>query len=1026
MSSSSVAAKVTATLVGAAHATITATLPAAPSQSAAAASIFDPSHPSPVKYSASDPLVLFIVQAAIIVGFSRILHFFLRYLRQPRVISEVIAGILIGPSAFGRIPGFTSSIFPSPSIPNLNLVANLGLVLFLFLVGLEVDFSLFRRNVAVSSSISFIGMVIPFGLGAAVSKGLYDTFVEKSKNYGTFLLFIGTANAITAFPVLARILTDENLLQNHVGVIVLSAGVGNDVVGWILLALAIALVNASSGIVVLYVILTSIAWILVLWFIGRPALIWLGRKTRSFGEAGPSQAMTVCVVFLVLASAFLTDRIGMPVLHAIFGAFLVGLIVPKQIRHRLTEKIEDLVTVLFLPLYFALSGLNTDLSLLSDGSIWGWTVCVIVVAFASKFLACGAVAKGFGMDWRESGAVGSLMGELKSPMLGWLAGLSGIPSIQLTRILATACKGLVELIVLNIGLSAGILNNQIFAMFVLMALVTTFITTPLTLAFYPVSYRLKKDRERRALTSTTFGSLGKDDSGPGTATSGDGVVEKPLSRFAVVLEQFDHLPALMAFLRLVKAPSVVNASATAAGGQSASDRAAAEEKSALALADDSPASSRPVFPAASNTPSLSALRLVALTDRTSALLRAASSTSALLRADSLSSVLRSFAAGLGISVHSRLSIVNHEGYVEQVAQFVEESESEMLVLPWALEGVAKAGEREGDDDVEEIGVVEQYLPNPFEGLFGVEKGSKGTKGGEAAEYAAFARKVFAQASCDVALFLDRSSSASSTTMISLPTSRSHLFLPFYGGSDDRLCLSLLIQLVASNPGLTATVLRLTKAAELTADDRELEKTGTKLSYASTDGTDASFQQPVEQGIFTIHGAGGAAMGDTMYPTVADQRRGEHGLASETQDDVCLAHYFSSPDSPRSAADGSLRRRIDYSTVSTSQPLHYAMARIVALSTSSASTSTSPASAPARPPLVVLAGRARFDAPSHAAELAAFLKVNAAKVQRSIAKSSEVRRALGETATGCVVAGVGDAVWVVQRRGKGGTVKEKDV
>ncbi|GAA5956519.1 hypothetical protein JCM21900_000599 [Sporobolomyces salmonicolor] len=995
MSSSSVTAKVTATLVGAAHATITATLPAAPSQSAAAASIFDPSHPSPVKYSASDPLVLFIVQAAIIVGFSRILHFFLRYLRQPRVISEVIAGILIGPSAFGRIPGFTSSIFPSPSIPNLNLVANLGLVLFLFLVGLEVDFSLFRRNVAVSSSISFIGMVVPFGLGAAVSKGLYDTFVEKSKNYGTFLLFIGTANAITAFPVLARILTDENLLQNHVGVIVLSAGVGNDVVGWILLALAIALVNASSGIVVLYVILTSIAWILVLWFIGRPALIWLGRKTRSFGEAGPSQAMTVCVVFLVLASAFLTDRIG---IHAIFGAFLVGLIVPKQIRHRLTEKIEDLVTVLFLPLYFALSGLNTDLSLLSDGSIWGWTVCVIVVAFASKFLACGAVAKGFGMDWRESGAVGSLM----------------------------ACKGLVELIVLNIGLSAGILNNQIFAMFVLMALVTTFITTPLTLAFYPVSYRLKKDRERRALTSTTSGSLGKDDLGPGTATSGDGVVEKPLSRFAVVLEQFDHLPALMAFLRLVKAPSVVDASATAAGGQSASDRAAVEEKSALALADDSPASSRPVFPATSKTPSLSALRLVALTDRTSALLRAASSTSALLRADSLSSVLRSFAAGLGISVHSRLSIVNHEGYVEQVAQFVEESESEMLVLPWALEGVAKAGEREGDDEVEEIGVVEQYLPNPFEGLFGVEKGSKGTKGGEAAEYAAFARKVFAQTSCDVALFLDRSSSAPSTTMISLPTSRSHLFLPFYGGSDDRLCLSLLIQLVASNPGLTATVLRLTKAAELTADDRELEKTGTKLSYASTDGSDASFQQSVEQGIFTINGAGGAAIGDTVYPTVADQRRGEHGLASETQDDVCLAHYFSSRDSPRSAAEGSLRRRIDYSTVSTSQPLHYALARIVALSTSSGSTSVSPASATARPPLVVLTGRARFDAPSHAAELAAFLKINAAKVQRSIAKSSEVRRALGETATGCVVAGVGDAVWVVQRRGKGGTVKEKDV
>ncbi|GAA5921708.1 hypothetical protein JCM6882_001977, partial [Rhodosporidiobolus microsporus] len=252
-----------------------------------------------------------------------------------------------------RIPGFTSHLFPPQSVPYINLVANLGLCLFLFLVGIEVDFSLFKRNAKISMSISSIGLVVPFALGAAISKPIYDRFVDHTRvDFGTFLLFIGVANAITAFPVLARILTDENLLKNHVGVIVLSAGVGNDVVGWVLLALAIALVNASSGLIVLYVILTSVGWIAACWFVGRPLLKFVGRRTGSFGHEGPTQTMTVFTLFLVLTSAWITDRIG---IHAIFGAFIVGLIVPKEIKGSLTEKIEDLVTVLLLPLYFALS-----------------------------------------------------------------------------------------------------------------------------------------------------------------------------------------------------------------------------------------------------------------------------------------------------------------------------------------------------------------------------------------------------------------------------------------------------------------------------------------------------------------------------------------------------------------------------------------------------------------------------------------------------------------------------------------------
>lgn len=225
--------------------------------------------------------------------------------------------------------------------------------------------------------------------------------------------------------MLARILVELEMLSDHVGVIVLSAGVGNDVVGWILLALAVALVNASSGVVVVYVLLCTTGWVLVLWFIGRPLLMLLCRKTGSLGEKGPSPGVICAVIFLVLASAWITDKLGV---HAIFGGFVAGLIVPTQIRSALTEKIEDLMAVLFLPLYFALSGLKTDLGLLANGSIWGWTMCVVFVAFFSKFLSCGLAAKGFGLQWRESAAVGSLMAckglvEVSFPTFFWDSGI---------------------------------------------------------------------------------------------------------------------------------------------------------------------------------------------------------------------------------------------------------------------------------------------------------------------------------------------------------------------------------------------------------------------------------------------------------------------------------------------------------------------------------------------------------------------------------------------------------------------------
>ena len=252
----------------------------------------------------------------------------------------------------GRVPNFTSTIFPPAAMPNLTLVANIGLVFFLFLVGLEVDLRIMLRNARIALTVSIAGMILPFGLGCAMAVGLYNTFVEGTSNaivsFGIFVLFIGVSFSITAFPVLCRILTELKLLQTTVGVIVLSAGVGNDVTGWVLLALTVALVNAAKGTTVLYIILLSIGIILVLVFIVRPILLYFIKRSGGL-EKGPSEMMMAAIIMLVLVVAFYTDIIGV---HPIFGGFLTGLIIPHEhgFAVRVMEKIEDFISALFLPL----------------------------------------------------------------------------------------------------------------------------------------------------------------------------------------------------------------------------------------------------------------------------------------------------------------------------------------------------------------------------------------------------------------------------------------------------------------------------------------------------------------------------------------------------------------------------------------------------------------------------------------------------------------------------------------------------
>lgn len=262
------------------------------------------------------------MQAGIIIIFCRLLHYPLSLLRQPRVIAEVLGGIILGPSVMMRIPGFQNWIFPSAAMANLNLVANIGLILFLFLVALEVDIRLFVSNWRVALSVGLAGMILPFGLGCAISWGLYNQFHDDPGTvqikFPVFMLFVGTALSITAFPVLCRILTELKLLGTPVGVTVLAAGVGNDVTGWILLALCVALVNNASGLTALWVLFVVAGWALFLVFVVRPPFLWLLRRTGSL-QNGPTQSMVGLTLLMALTSAWFTGVIGV---HPIFGGKL--------------------------------------------------------------------------------------------------------------------------------------------------------------------------------------------------------------------------------------------------------------------------------------------------------------------------------------------------------------------------------------------------------------------------------------------------------------------------------------------------------------------------------------------------------------------------------------------------------------------------------------------------------------------------------------------------------------------------------
>ncbi|CAH8382675.1 unnamed protein product [Eruca vesicaria subsp. sativa] len=407
---------------------------------------------------------LLIVQTALIIAVSRSLAVLFKPLRQPKVIAEIVGGILLGPSALGRNKAYMDRVFPPWSMPILESVASIGLLFFLFLVGLELDLSSIRRSGKRAFGIAVAGITLPFLAGVGVAFVIRNTLYTASDRpgYAEFLVFMGVALSITAFPVLARILAELKLLTTRVGETAMAAAAFNDVAAWILLALAVALAGNGEGggekkkspFVSLWVLLSGVGFVGFMLVVIRPGMKWVAK--RGSPENDVVRESYVCLTLAgVMVSGFVTDLIG---IHSIFGAFVFGLTIPKdgEFGQRLIERIEDFVSGLLLPLYFATSGLKTDVAKIRGAESWGMFGLVIVTACAGKIVGTFGVAVLVKIPVREALTLGFLMNT----------------------------KGLVELIVLNIGKEKKVLNDETFAILVLMALFTTFITTPTVMAIY--------------------------------------------------------------------------------------------------------------------------------------------------------------------------------------------------------------------------------------------------------------------------------------------------------------------------------------------------------------------------------------------------------------------------------------------------------------------------------------------------------------------------------------------------------------
>ncbi|MDX2174424.1 MAG: cation:proton antiporter [Bacteroidota bacterium] len=416
-------------------------------------------------HNVTDPLAVLMLQIITIIFTARIFSFLFKKIGQPSVIGEITAGIFLGPSFIGYyFPEFSHFLFPVASLSNLKFLSQIGLILFMFVVGMELDFKVLRTKAHEALVISHASIIIPFALGVGFSYFIYEKFAPAGINFLSFSLFIGIAMSITAFPVLARIIQERGISKTKLGTIAITCAAIDDITAWCALAAVIAIVKAGSFVSSLYTIALAVVYILFMLRIVQPFLKQLGDKYSS--KEGLTKPIVAVFFLTLLISAFLSEIIG---IHALFGAFLAGVVMPTNVTFRniFIEKIEDVSSVLLLPLFFVFTGLRTQIGLLND--IYLWEVCgvIIVIAIVGKFWGSAIAARFVGQSWKDSFTIGALMNT----------------------------RGLMELVVLNIGFDLGVLSPQIFAMMVIMALFTTFMTGP-ALDFTNWLFRNKEVVER--------------------------------------------------------------------------------------------------------------------------------------------------------------------------------------------------------------------------------------------------------------------------------------------------------------------------------------------------------------------------------------------------------------------------------------------------------------------------------------------------------------------------------------------------
>jgi Kef-type K+ transport system membrane component KefB len=454
---------------------------------------------SSLTHNIKHPLAILLAQIITILFIAKIFGWLFNKIGQPTVIGEIIAGIVLGPSLIGMyFPEFSATLFPKESLPNLQFLSQIGLILFMFVVGMELDLKILKNKAHDAVVISHASIIFPFALGLGLAYFIYNSFAPQGIEFISFGLFLGIAMSITAFPVLARIVQERGLHKTKIGTVAITCAAADDITAWCILAAVIAIVKAGSLVSSLYVILLAFGYVVLMLKVVRPFL----KKVGEIHATKENLSKPVVAIFFLtlIISAYASEVIG---IHALFGAFLAGVIMPDNLKFRnlFIEKVEDVSLVLLLPLFFVFTGLRTEIGLLNDPSLWKICAVIILVAVVGKFLGSALAARFVGQSWKDSLTLGALMNT----------------------------RGLMELVVLNIGYDLGVLTKEVFAMMVIMALVTTFMTGP-ALDFINFIFRKTKEEVPVEISKISkykiLVSFGNPEKGRGLLRIGNSLVKK--------------------------------------------------------------------------------------------------------------------------------------------------------------------------------------------------------------------------------------------------------------------------------------------------------------------------------------------------------------------------------------------------------------------------------------------------------------------------------------------------------------------